>query len=62
MLLEDKIGTMLPCNFIVQELESGEVEVAAINPATSMQVVNNPQLGEIAGEVQSKLEKVMNDL
>ena len=38
---EDKIGTMLPCNVIVQEMAPGEVEVAAVDPVASMQAVEN---------------------
>ena len=33
---EDKIGTMLPCNVIVQEISDGQVEVTAIDPLASM--------------------------
>ena len=56
---EDKIGTMLPCNVIVEEHEDGTVEVSAVNPMASMQAVENSSLGNIAGEVKSKLEKVI---
>jgi uncharacterized protein (DUF302 family) len=59
---EDKIGTMLPCNVIVQEIEDGLVEVAAVNPMVSMQAVDNTQLGEIAQEITTKLEKVIESL
>lgn len=59
---EDKIGTMLPCNVIVQEIEDGLVEVAAVNPMASMQAVDNTQLGEIAQEITTKLEKVIESL
>jgi uncharacterized protein (DUF302 family) len=59
LLAEDKIGTMLPCNVIVQEREDGRVEVAAIDPIASMQAVENESLGGIAVEVQSKLKKVI---
>ena len=59
---EDKIGTMLPCNIIVQQLENGQVEVAAIDPMASMVSVNNPALGEIATEIQAKLKKVIDTL
>jgi uncharacterized protein (DUF302 family) len=62
LLKEDKIGTMLPCNVIVQELAEGEVEVAAIDPIASMQAVKNPALGEIAVQVQAKLKKVIESL
>ena len=59
---EDKIGTMLPCNVIVQEISDGEIEVAAIDPIVSMQAINNPELRDIADQVQRKLKKVINSL
>jgi len=59
---EDKIGTMLPCNVIVQQLDDGKVEVAAVDPLASMSSVDNPKLHGIATEVQSKLKKVIADL
>ncbi len=58
---EDKIGTMLPCNVIVQEKDGG-VEVAAIDPIASMLAVRNEQLGEVAKEVQSRLKHVIESL
>jgi len=59
---EDKIGTMLPCNVIVQEKEEAEAEVAAVDPVASMQAVKNPELLEIARQIQKKLEKVIRSL
>lgn len=59
---EDKIGTMLPCNVIVQETDGGAIEVAAVNPIASMQAVDNQQLGEIADEIKGKLEGIIKDL
>ena len=59
---ENKIGTMLPCNVVVQDLGDGKVEVAAIDPVASMQAVTNQDLGEIAGQVQSKLRRVIDNL
>ena len=59
---EDKIGTMLPCNVIVQETAGGAVEVAAIDPIASMQAVVNPALGDVAMEVQAKLKRVVDNL
>jgi uncharacterized protein (DUF302 family) len=59
---ENKIGTMLPCNVIVQQIEKGKVEVAAIDPAASMQAVDNPALGDLAGEVGSRLKAVIDGL
>jgi len=59
---EDKIGTMLPCNVIVQELKPGLVEVSAVNPAESMKSVENASLGDIANQVQAKLKAVVEKL
>lgn len=59
---EDKIGTMLPCNVIVQELAKGEVEVSAVDPVASMQAIVNPELAEVAGTVQAKLKAVIDGL
>ena len=62
LLVEDKIGTMLPCNVIVQELAPGVVEVAAIDPVASMSAVENPGLAEIGMQVRAKLQKVVENL
>ncbi|GGX00395.1 MULTISPECIES: DUF302 domain-containing protein [Flavobacteriaceae] len=60
--VEDKIGTMLPCNVIVQEKESGQIEIAAVNPIASMQAVENKALGKVAQEIKGKLEKIISKL
>lgn len=60
--LEDKIGTMLPCNVVVQEMGHGAVEVAAIDPVASMQAIDNPQLREAAKRVQAMLKQVIESL
>jgi len=59
---ENKIGMLLPCNVIVQELPDGKVEVAAIDPMQSMQVVENPALKVIAEQVQAKIRNVINNM
>lgn len=59
---EDKIGTMLPCNVIVQEKEKGSIEIAAVDPAASMQAVQNEQLITLAEKVREKLQKVIQNL
>jgi len=59
---EDKIGIMLPCNVVVQEIEDGKVEVAAIDPMASMLAVGNPALKEIAAEIRNKLKTVISRL
>ncbi|MEW5424885.1 DUF302 domain-containing protein [Amorphus sp. 3PC139-8] len=59
---EDKIGTMLPCNVIVQETGDHQVEVAAIDPVASMQAVGNDKLDDIAQTVRQKLHAVVDRL
>jgi uncharacterized protein (DUF302 family) len=56
---EDKIGVMLPCNVIVQQVSDTQTEIAVVDPVASMQAIENEQLGEIAKEIRSKLEKVI---
>ena len=62
LLAEDKIGTMLPCNVIVQEKVAGKVEVSAIDPSASMQSIENKNLNDIATEVRARLKKVIEQL
>lgn len=59
---EDKIGTMLPCNVIVQEREENKIEVSAVDPMASMQAVESSSLADIAGEVRTKLKRVIDKL
>ena len=59
---EDKVGTMLPCNVIVQETSGGGSEVAAIDPTASMTAIENPNLSRIADRVRSLLKGVIDGL
>ncbi len=61
LLSEAKIGTMLPCNVIVEATENG-IEVSAVDPMASMQAIENPALGEIAATVQGLLKEVIEGL
>lgn len=60
--LEDKVGTMLPCNVVVQAKGEDSTEVAAIDPVASMQAIDNPALKQAAAEVQGRLRKVISQL
>lgn len=60
--IEDKVGTMLPCNVVVQEVGKGKIEVAAIDPVASMQAIDNPKLKAAAEEVRARLRKVIDAL
>ena len=57
--LEDKVGTMLPCNVVVQDAGGGRSEVAAIDPVASMQAIDNGELKRNAGEVAEKLRAAL---
>lgn len=59
---EDKIGLMLPCNVVVQEILDGKIEIVAVDPIASMQAIENPKLRDIAEQVQVKLKKVIDNL
>ena len=60
--IEDKVGTMLPCNVVVQEHRPGQVEIAAIDPVASMQAIDNPKLKEAAQAVRDRLSRVIDSL
>ena len=59
---EDKIGTMLPCNVIVQQISENQTEIAAVDPMASMQSVENEKLAGVANEVQQKLKHVIHNV
>lgn len=58
--VEEKVGTMLPCNIVVQERPDGKIEVSAVDPVASMQAIDNITLGEVAQIIRQKLKKVIN--
>ncbi len=62
LLAEPQIGTMLPCNVIVQITGEGKTLVSAVDPMASMMAVGNEELGAIAGEVREKLKGVIEGL
>ena len=62
LLCEDKIGVLLPCNFVVEEHENGDIEVSAVDPLVSMSSVDNEALAPLAAEVKSKLSRVIEAL
>ena len=62
LLAEDKVGTMLPCNVIVQEFAPDRIEITAVNPIASMMAIKNPDLESIAQEITAKLQTVIKSL
>ncbi|GAN80614.1 DUF302 domain-containing protein [Acidocella aminolytica] len=59
---EDKIGTMLPCNVILQDRGDGTIEISAVDPVASMQAIDNPALGEVAQKVREQLKAVIDGI
>ena len=62
LTLEDKIGTMLPCNVVVQQREGGAVEISAVDPVASMSAIENPKLGAVASKVRELLRQVVDEI
>ena len=60
--MEDKVGAMLPCNVVVQELAPGRCEVAAVDPVASMQAIDNDALKKVAAEVAARLKAVVESV
>ncbi len=59
---EDKLGVLLPCNILVEEIEPGKIGVSAMNPSEALASVGNPALEPMAKEVQGLIEDVINNL
>jgi uncharacterized protein (DUF302 family) len=62
LTLEDKIGTMLPCNVVVQQHDGGKVEISAVDPVASMAAIENRKLGAVAGQVRELLKQVVAEI
>jgi uncharacterized protein (DUF302 family) len=60
--VEDKIGTMLPCNIVLQQHEDGRVEISAVDPVASMQAITNVEVGQIAQDVRTQLQRVVDEV
>jgi uncharacterized protein (DUF302 family) len=60
--MENKVGTMLPCNVVIRDAGNGNTEVAAVDPVASMQAIDNTTLTQVAGTVRGMLEAVIAEL
>jgi uncharacterized protein (DUF302 family) len=56
VLIEPRVGAMLPYNVIIRSLGGGDVEVSAIDPVASMSAIDNAALKTVAGSVRGLLE------
>jgi uncharacterized protein (DUF302 family) len=59
---EDKIGVLLPCNVVLQELADNQIEVVTVDPVASMMAVENKQMAGIANDIKEKLKRVIASL
>ncbi len=59
---EKNLGVLLPCSVVVQEHDNGDVEVAAVEPLSSMMAVDNAIVQEVATEINRRLERVIENL
>jgi len=55
---EPQIGALLPCNVIVRE-DAGKTIVEFMDPDAVLKLVERPEIGTIAAEVRSRLQRVM---
>jgi uncharacterized protein (DUF302 family) len=62
LLAEDKIGTFLPCNVVIQESPHGGLEVMVFDPASAMMELDNPELSKLSIEIRERLIKVLDKL
>ncbi len=59
---EEKLGVLLPCNILIQEIEPGKIGVSAMNPSEALASVGNPELEPLAKEVQGLIEDMIKSL
>jgi len=59
---EPQIGLLLPCNVVVREDSAGKIHVEFMDPNAVLELVNKPEITQLAGEVRQRLERVMASL
>ena len=52
-------GIDVPCNVVVRQDDAGKVHVEFMDPNAVLQLVNRPEVTQLAGEVRQRLERVM---
>jgi uncharacterized protein (DUF302 family) len=56
---EPQIGALLPCNVVVRQDAAGATLVEFMDPHAVLELVQRPEVGKIAAEVRTRLERVM---
>lgn len=59
---EPDIGLLLPCNVVIREEQDSSITVAFMDPQAVLQLVQHPDVHELAKEVKQKLERVRDGL
>lgn len=59
---EPDIGLLLPCNVVVRQEDDGGTSVLFMDPAAVLDLVDNPQVPELAAQVRERLDRVATAL
>ncbi len=59
---EPDIGLLLPCNVVVRQEDDGKIWIGFMDPGVIAQLVEKPEVHELAKEVRAKLERVRDSL
>ncbi len=60
--LEPDLGLLLPCNIVLRELEDGGTRVAAVTASDQFGLTGEPELAELAEEIDLRLGRVLDSL
>ncbi len=56
---EPEIGLLLPCNVVVRQDEAGKVRVEFMDPNAVLELVDRPEVHDLAAEVRDRLQRVL---
>ena len=57
---DDKIGSILLCNLVVQQNMNGRVEISAVDPAATIGTINHVRLISVARELRSLVQRAID--
>lgn len=61
MSVAPQVATLLPCNVVVRQTDDG-VTVETVDPRMLVEVTDSAELGPLAEELRTKLDRVFADL